>query len=89
MAVGPLDPVASWVTGGTTVASPDLWFVLFNRGLWKAGRIPETAPLSVCRGRVNGRRKAITGEVVATLPFQSKWIRVEYRNRRYGQFKVI
>ena len=28
MAVGPFDPVASWVTGGTTVASPDFWFPL-------------------------------------------------------------
>lgn len=77
MAVGPFDPVASWVTGGTTVASPDLWFVLHSKGLLRTGRIPETALLSVCRGRVNGRRKAIAGEIVATLSFRSKWIAVE------------
>jgi hypothetical protein len=52
IAVGPLEPVACCVTGGTAVASPFRCCLLYPKGMRVAGR-------SNCCGRAKERRKAI------------------------------
>lgn len=59
MAVGPFDPVASCVTGGTTVASPDFCCTLCARKLRAAGLIPEQTLLRSRPGIMNGLRSDI------------------------------
>jgi hypothetical protein len=56
IAVGPLELVASCVTGGTAVASPHRRSPQ-PRKLRKAGRMP--AALSSCRGILNGLQNAM------------------------------
>jgi hypothetical protein len=61
IAVGPLDPVASCVTGGTTVASPR-WLDIHDNRLAIAGRSPnEVAFVNNRRGVAKGARNAIAG----------------------------
>jgi hypothetical protein len=58
MAVGPLEPVAVCVTGGTAVASPR-WVVVYLNRLPIVDRAPREAPVSNWRGIANGLRNAI------------------------------
>jgi hypothetical protein len=62
IAVGPLDPVASCVTGGTTVASPR-WLDMHDNRLAIADRDGnEVAFVNNRRGVAKGARNAMTGE---------------------------
>lgn len=62
MAVGPFDPVASCVTGGTAVAMPYLWFLLKVRQLRGICRVAEVAALlHTRRGIAKGLRNDMAG----------------------------
>lgn len=56
MAVGPLDPVASWVTGGTGVARCLFWLASCGTA------IRDEAWETLLMSWFPGRRKAIVGE---------------------------
>jgi hypothetical protein len=58
MAVGPLEPVAFCVTGGTAVAIPR-WMVAHLNRLPIDDRAPRELPAKSCREIANGLRKAI------------------------------
>lgn len=58
IAVGPSEPVASCVTGGTAVAKPDLRHLLYPRKLLP--NRTELALLRKCRGRAEGQQRVIT-----------------------------
>ena len=58
IAVGPLEPAAFCVTGGTAVASP-LWLVMYLNRLPIADWAPREVPVNNCRGIAKGLRNAI------------------------------
>ena len=62
IAVGPFEPVASWVTGGTAVAMPYLWLPPKARQLRGMGRMAEVAALAhTRRGTAKGLRNDMAG----------------------------
>jgi hypothetical protein len=64
IAVGPFEPVASCVTGGTAVAMPYLWLLPKARQLRGIGRMAEVAALlHTRRGMAKGLRNDMAGKV--------------------------
>lgn len=60
IAVGPLEPVASWVTGGAVVARPRRGSLMLPHQLRAAGHTPEVVALfNIRRGVAKGLRNAI------------------------------
>lgn len=85
IAVGPFELVASWVTGGTTVASPERWWPLYATQRRVSGRTPEVAAVvHIRRGMAKGARKTIVG---CEQGNQDKQIQPWQRKRIYGAIR--